>query len=329
MSSTYLTLLQDAIHQAKEDETFQSFETRGSQYGAVDIAMEQTNKLLPKKKIDACSFSGAGATTSQTLVWQPFVEGFSLSYSEMKDNRYTYEELFNLRWREKMKALYKRIDAYIIARLEASYSAGAGTVFPTFNDARQVALSEWDLAQNRAANWINKARANFRMDDFSGDNLHILGDAFMSSVLSATLNQGAGTATNTGFQFQGITSNFTNRITNNIGIDATGYLFEKGAFGMLDWCAPIFREGMTNGTDVWMSQKDPRYGMTLGVKVTKECKDNSAINSKYTADWNESWQFGVEVSVPMAYDSEGGSFVRKYELANDNTVQSGSGSYSE
>jgi hypothetical protein len=50
MSSTYLTLLQDAIHQAKEDETFQSFETRGSQYGAVDIAMEQTNKLLPKKK---------------------------------------------------------------------------------------------------------------------------------------------------------------------------------------------------------------------------------------------------------------------------------------
>ncbi len=90
---------------------------------------------------------------------------------------------------------------------------------------------------------MNKLKSDIRKNDFSGDNIHILGDSNLVSVMSAMLNQGQGTETNLGFQFQGITSNFTNRIVNNNGIYATGYAFEKGAFGIIDWIDPLFRAG--------------------------------------------------------------------------------------
>jgi hypothetical protein len=239
--------------------------------------------------------------------------------------------MYNRRFSEKMKALYQRIDEYVVSIMEANYSAGNGDSFTLFNDAFQVPLAQHDIANTRAALWLNKVKADFRKNDFSGDNMHFVGDSNLSAVFSAMMNQGTATETNLGFQFQGVTNNYTNRIINNTGIYATGYGFEKGAFGIIDWVDPIFKTGHDTGTDAWFSFVEPRYGMTIGVKYKKICKDNSsAIFSGMTmaADLHESWQFGVMVSVPVAYTSDANTCIYKYELSDDNTVQSGSGSYS-
>lgn len=356
MSSTYAsTVLQDAIYTAMKKDTFQSFETRGSVYGALDIATAQTNILLPKSTIQkikqaesqaekinvfkkesegtdvafACSFSGNGATDRMTLTYEPFVEGFSLSYGDMSANMYTYAEMYQMRFEEKMKSMYKRIDEYVVSILEANYSAGAGDSFTLYNNAFQVPLDEYDLSAQRSALWLNKLKSDIRKNDFSGDNIHVLGDSNLVSVMSAMINQGTGTQTNLGFQFQGVTSNFTNRIVNNNGIYATGFVFEQGAFGIIDWIDPLFRAGKEIGTDEWTSFIEPRYGMTIGVKVKRECADNTSVISGMTmsADFQESWQFGVMVAVPIAYSSDANTFIYKYELDADNNVLSGSGSY--
>lgn len=355
MASTYAdTALLDAVMTASEDSTFQAFETRGSEYGALDAAVAGMNKLLPKGtlqtlkqsdnqplKIDvfnkedegaattfSCDASGAGATARQSLVFQGFVESFSLSYGEMIENRYSYQEMFRLRWREKMKNLYKRMDSYIVSILEANFSAGAGTNFTLFNNAFQVPLDAYDIAENRAALWLNKVKADMFKNDFSG-NFHILGESNLLAICSSMLNQGQGNETNLGWQFQGVSRNATNRIVNNTGIYATGFVFEVGAFGAFDWTPKIFRAGLQNGQDVWTSFVDPRYGMTWGVKSARKCADNTSINSGMAmgADWNESWQIGCMLSAPRAYDSDGNSFIYKYEFDNDNSVLSGSGSY--
>jgi len=357
MASTYAdTALLDAVMTAKANDTFQSFETKGSVYGALDAGIDGMRRLLPAgtlkalkeadqqplkidvfKKEDegadtvfACTGSGDGATARVPLVFQGFVEKFSLSDGEMRYNKYSYQEMFRMRWAEKMKALYKRIDAYIVSILEANYSAGAGTSFTLFNDAFQVPLDEYDLASNRAALWLNKVKADMAKNDFSGDNIHILGESNMMAVASSMLNQGQGNETNLGWQFQGVTRNYTNRIANNLGIYATGYVFEKGAFGVFDWVDPRFREGKVAGEHIWTSFVDPRYGMTFGVKSQRTCADNTSIfaGQAMGADFEENWQIGIQIASPLAYDSDGGSFIYKYELDNDNSILSGSGSYS-
>lgn len=356
MASTYLaTALQDAIYTSKQSETFQSFETRGSVYGALDIAKVQTNLLLPASTLQklkmadtqaekinvfkkeaagngtafSCTGSGHGSTARQTLTYEPFVETFEMSAGDMAANMYEYQEMFNSRWAEKMKNLYTRIDEYIVSILEGAYTQGEGDNFTVFNNAFQVPLNQYDLSEQRAAMWVNKLKADIRKNDFSGDNIHLLGDSNLVAVMSAQLNQGQGTATNLGFQFQGITSNFSNRVVNNEGIYATGYAFEKGAFGIIDWVDPLFRKGATNGQTEWASFVDNRYGFTWGVLRTKTCADNTSIFSGMTmgADLKETIQIGIQVAVPTAYSSDGNSFIYKYELNEDNTVSSGSGSY--
>ncbi len=358
MASTYTaSTLQDAIYTAKKKDAFQALELRGSVYGALDVASAQTELLLPKTiiekikladqqavKIDvfkresmsigssvACDFTGAGATARQTLSWEPIVVGFHLSHGDMAANRYTYEEMFQMRFEEAMKSMYAGIDEYVVATgLEGGYNSGAGNLFPLYNNAFQVSQSNYDITTNRAARWLNKVKADFRKNDLSGDNIHFVGDANLMDVMSMALNQGQGTSTNLGFMFQGITSNFTNRVVNNDGIYATGYAFEKGAFGILDWIDPLFRVGKTIETDEWTSFREPRYGMTIGVKIKRQCKDNSSVlsGSLMTADFQESWQFVVQVAVPTAYSSEADqTFIYKYELNEDDSVLSGSGSY--
>lgn len=349
------TLLQDAIITAKKNETFQSLELRGSVYGALDMASAQTSILLPPSrlaaikdadsqvtKIDtvvkesegsatafACDASGDGATARTTISWEPFVEVFSLSYGSILANKYTYEELYQIRFEQAMKNLYKRIDEYIVSVLEAGYSQGEGTSFPTYNNAFQVALDQYDLQTNRQALWANKLKADMIKNDFSGDNTWMLGDSNFMQIVSSMANQGTGTHTNLGFQFNGMLTKADNRVINNNGIYATGYAFEKGAFGLVDWIDPLFRVGKSIETDEWTSFIESRYGMRIAVKVKRQCKDNTAINSGMTmgADFQESWQLGVQIAVPTAFTSDANTFIYKYEFDEDNSTLSGSGSY--
>lgn len=356
MASTYAaSVLQDAIITAAKNETFQKFETRGSVYGALDAASGGIGLLLPKStiqrikeadqqatKIDvfekesegadtafACTASGDGATARQTLTWQPIIEKFRLSHGDMQANRYSYEEMFQMRLEEKLKNIYKRIDDYVVSILEANYSHGAGDSFPIFNNAFQVASSNYDITTQRAARWLAKAKADFMKNDFSGDNLGFVGNANLMEIVSSMQAQGNQTATNLGFQFQGVDFKFSNRITDNTGMYATAYGFEKGAFGIIDWIDPLFRANKSTGTDEWTSFIEPRYGMRIALKVTKKCADNTSILTGTTmgADYEEQFQLGLLVSVPTAYSSDAYTYISKYEFSEDDTVVSGSGSY--
>jgi hypothetical protein len=141
------------------------------------------------------------------------------------------------------------------------------------------------------------------------------------------LAQGNSTATDLAFQFGNFSADFTNRLDNNTGIYATGYVFEKGAFGFLTWINGLHREGKDIGTDVWTRFQDPRYGMDLELKVKKACADNSSIGSGMQADYTEGFVISVDVATPVAYNSDDNTGIYKYELNEDNTVLSGSGSY--
>jgi len=355
MATTYsATLLQAAIYKASQSDMFQKFETRGSVYGALDAALAQKNLLLPNSTIEklkkassqtekiytfvkeangngtarACSGSGDGATASTTLSWSTLSETFQISYLDMAQNDYSYEEMFELRLRQRLLSIYSRLDTIVVDALEANYTEGLGTEFTKFNDASQVPLSAYDLTTNTAAFWLNRAKVDARRNDINMDNLHFVGDPALAGIVSSMGNQGAGNVTNLGFQFQGVGFSHTNRLENNTGRYATGYMFEKGMFTLLTWANKLARDGKDIGTDVWTTFQDPRYGFTMELKVKKRCNDNTSKGAGMEADYDESFVISFDYATPFAYTSDSNSGVYKYEFDADNDVQSGSGSYS-
>lgn len=356
MASAYVnTILQDALVKASQEDAFQSFEARGSNYGALDAAVKGVSKMLTPRqlsnlkqssaqatKIDLlvkeaegsgtvrkCTGSGDGSSYRATLSWSTIAEEFSISELDMHQNNYSYEEMFAFRFRQKLLSIYSRLDSAVVAALEANYTAGNGTSFTFYNNASQVPLSNWDLNSGRSAMWVNKLKSDMFANDLMQENLHITGDANLMSVMSAMLNQGTGTHTNLGFQFQGIDSTFTNRITNNNGIYATGYVHEIGQIGILTWANMLARKGADIGTDKWYTFSDPRYGFTMEIKEKAACTDTSSSPgiTGGQADLLHSYVISFDYAIPVAYSSDSNSGIYKYELDENETVLSGSGSY--
>lgn len=347
------TVLQDAISNISKDKKFVSRELRGSNYGALDAAIAQNNLLLPVSEIERvrqastqtqkinvynkiaagagtarkCSGTGTGTSAQVALSWSTIVEEFKMSFLEHAGNQLKYNDVFQYLLSQKLLAIYQRMDSKVVAALEANYSAGSGDSFTLFNDAFQVPLNQYDIATTRAATWLNKVKADIMKNDFDPDNLLIVGESNFKAVMSSMLNQGQNTETNLGFQFQGVDSTFTNRVTNNTGIYATGYAFEKGAFGFLTWNNALHRSGKDIGTDVWTTMVEPRYGLSLELKAKKGCEDNSVSFTGAEADYTESFVISVDVCTPIAYTSDTNTGIYKYELNEDSSVQSGSGSY--
>lgn len=347
------TVLQDAIYKASKSDVFQSFEVRRSNYGALEAAFMSTNKLLPASEIAsvkesltqanrvltfakqpigtrtarACAGSRTGTSASTTLSWSTIGDDFKIGFHEHMGNYMKYQETFNHLFSEAMRSNHQRLDALVVAALEANYSAGAGSHFTNFNNAKQVPISEHDIANNRAALWLNYVNAELEQNDIS-QGVRLVGDPFMKSNLSALMAQGGTTATDLSFQFSGMMANFTNRVTNNEGRDATGYIFQDGVIGIIPWTDPQYRNRIDDGADIWDSFPDPVYPINWELKVKRACEDNSGSFTGAEADRTESFVITASFAVPTAYTSDSNTGIYKYEHDNGGNIQSGSGSYS-
>lgn len=352
--ATTLTQLQDAIYKASQNDYFQKNENRPEMLGMTEVALADINLLLPKNtleaikkssrqptKIDvwqkrangsatarACSGTGGASTTRQTVTYTGFTEDFSISALEFADNDFGRAEAISFNLADRIRALDERIEAYLVSSVDTQVTEGSGTIFTNFNDAKQVPLDKWDLSNSRAALWLNEARSEMAQNKYKGP-FNLVGDPVMMSVTMAMLNQGAGNGINTGFQFNGFDMKFSNAITNEVSIHATAYIFQKGMFGMLTWVNALSRQGKDIGTDAWMVMAHPNKGYEIELKIKRSCVDNSGSFTGAEADYVESFVLHVDVAAVFGYSSDSNSGIYKYELDNDNTVQSGSGSYSE
>ena len=250
-----------------------------------------------------------------------------MSDLDFAQNNFNKEEIFQNRFEQRMLSIYTRLDTAITAFLESNYTQGSGDNFTFYNNASQVPLDSWSLAANQAAFWVNDAMADMFKNDLNADLIRMVGDANMMGVWKTLGAQGPQNGVNTAFQLAGINGRFTNRIANNTGIKATAYMYEQGMFSLLTWINALEKKGRDIGTDEWTMFKDTRYGFDIGMKVKRECVDNSADIDGAQADFKESFVMALDYATPIAYSSDSNSGIYKFELDRDNSILSGSGSY--
>jgi len=320
------TLLQDGILRVREVNGlgFQENERRRSAYGALEAANVGVDKLIPAttltqlKEASAhatsvdvfvkeangtlaarkCSGTGTGTTANVALSYQSFYEEFQISDVEHHGNRAKMADAFAHLLNERLKSLHSRVNAAAITDLEAKAVASAGTFGATVANATQFAAAD-------RLNFFNQMKTNLEENDFFGpyENVHSFSQ---SELVRYDQAQGGANATNLQFQLGDYNHYASTGITNGVGVESTGYIFERGTFGMIPWINPTFRGGKDIGSDVWTTMADP-FGLlgTLELKVKKECADNSGSFTGAEADYVESYVLGLEVAFVSAYDSTG------------------------
>lgn len=353
--ATTATLLQAAIYKATQSDMFQSNEVRASNYGAWEAAWGDRELLAGTSQLEAikkssvqtttldvfvkeaqgegtarkCSPTGGQTTDTVDLTYATIFEEFSLSELEYLQNRFSKEDAMAHMLQQKLLSIDKRLDTAAVAFLESSYHKGDGSIYPNFNQAKQVPPSDYDIQTQRAALWLNNVAVEMEENDYYGQ-IRVVGSPRLKGYMASMLNQGAGTATNLGFQFQNFNAMFSNRVTNNTGRNATAYVFEKGMVGAVTWANGLHRKGKDIGTDVWTIMQHPRYGFDIEVKIKKACTDNSGTITGGQADYVEGIGLSFDVAFFKAYSSVANNTgLYKYELDAGGNIQSGSsGEYS-
>lgn len=321
------TLLQDAILEVRalNGLGFQENERRRSKYGALEAAIAGVDKLVPRTTLQQikeatsqatsvdvfakeaegslaarkCSGTGGATTASVALTYQPFFEEFQISSIEHEGNRAKMAETLAHMLNERFKSLHSRINAAGVAYLEANAVAGAGSFGTTVANAKQ-------FAQGVKADYFNQLTTNMEENDFFGDyiNVHSFSQAQLVRLDEANNDNNINNLDSTSLGFRHYSAK---GVTNGLGVESTGYVFQDGTFGIIPWTNQLSRMGKSIGTDTWGTIADP-FGLlgSLELKVKEECVDNSGtLGAGAEADHVISYVMGLEVAYLSAYDSTG------------------------
>lgn len=332
------TVLQAAILKTQEISGFryQDNEVRGSQYGALEVFVAETPRLVPETTLKAikeassqvtsidvfqkealgtgtaraCSGTGTGTTVNVPLTYSTISEQFQLSFLQHQGNRAKYAEAFAHLFNQRMQSIWTRLDTEVVTYLDANKVLSAnndGSIIAQVANAGQVPNADKDQ-------FFNKIKAEMEENDHYGGLINIASTS-QRELIRFDQAQGGANGTNLQFQMNDFSHHTTNRIVNGGGIRSTSYVVVTGTVGIIPWINGLHKDGRKEGQHEWTTFADPS-GMlgAIELKIKTDCVDNSGtLGVGHEADLVESFVMSFEYAIISAYDSAKGSAIFKYE----------------
>lgn len=351
-----LTVLEKAWYVTSQDDQFQANENRGSIYGVLDTFWQNRNKILSANQLEGlrtaasrpvsiatqkkralgtgtarvCTPAGAASGSAATaLTWSTVQDDFTLSVDQLIGaNNYTFQDALAQNFKQMLLSFYSRLDTLAYNFLIANKSAGNGSHYPRSGVNGEIGALDWKLSPNSAAVWVNNVQSEMLQNDYGGP-YDVVGSTYLSSIVSAMLNQGAGNQTNSNFQFQNFNFKFSNRVAVDNGDAAEAIIMPQGQVTTLTWTKPKNRIDWANigimlgekrgsfyqvGNELWGTMIEPRYGIEIEMKVKGVCFDNSANIADGQDDFNIGFSMAFDVAQLNAYSSDANTGIYKYRL---------------
>lgn len=268
----------------------------------------------------SCTISGGQSDSALVrVVWKTLVANILMVPSQYEKNQIKYDTDLAKKIREMVEAFKVEIETDLETALDANKSqvynsAIVGGTYGFVGDAIQVLPAQLDF-------FFNDVPAINMADDFDGDNIKVIGNHTVMPVVTKYINQGGGNAVNTNFQFGAFDFTFSNRITNGLGINATGYFMPDGSIALLTREDVDARMGHKAGTTEWNVENLPELPFPVGVKYNSQCDDKSALEASglehLTATKVEHWQVSFDFAIVVPYNPDlatQSSSIRKFEF---------------
>lgn len=291
-----------------------------SQGRNLDVPVMQKGTITIKN-VRSCVIDCAESTSGLVRInWKTMVADICMVPAQYELNEIGYQEDFAKKIAETVEAFKTNMEIDIETALDASKSQVyastlVGTKYALAGNEIQV------TPVNRPLFFNDVDTINFS-DDFYYDNVKVIGSPTLMGFVREYINQGGGTKENLAWQFAGKDFMFSNRVTNDAGVLATGFFMPDGSVGLLtrvDADARM-RATATDGTE-WFEDSLPGLPFTVGIQYKSKCTDKSALIATNTAHLTatkvEHWQISFDYAIVTPYNSDlatkAGS-IRKFEF---------------
>ena len=261
----------------------------------------------------SCSVADQENTSAKiTPTFTPYAWGWTMYPGQYKTgsqpmNYVQYQDDFTHKADEFLKALMTAVDTKSRDILETNknqyWTANIANYFAVVGDALQIPQS----MKNDAFNQLAAVCAEM---DLYEESL-VIASTSLKPLTTRLEAQGEGNAINERFQFT--LGNFiytgSNRITNGLNIQATGYMVQPGAIATFNRNAPDFKNKsvVPGGSIQWSEMMLPRLNMVVGTYYKAECAASpsatSYLDQTLQATLKESFAFNTEIGWLTPYNS--------------------------
>lgn len=312
---------------------FDSNENRGSEYGALEVFLNQTKmaggiataELVKKAQRSVGSSlqipvfknkevtignqrsitiaADENTTALYTVTFETWTYGFHMYPTSYHNNEFKYQE----DWEEKVNAfivkLGKTLDTACLAKLSAAKSQ-------VITDPLNYTVT----ANTIVAPWAQRDNLMGDIDPIMNSNdhygqLHVVGNMGVKSVLNKLAQSDIYNAVNKRNEYAGKVFYFTNRLGNGVGEFANMYAIQEGSLAALPRFSreELVNAKMQDGTE-WGIGTLPELNIPIGTFYQEAKGDYSAVAGAATADMKASYRheygFAIDFAFVTPYNSD-------------------------
>ncbi len=244
-----------------------------------------------------------GTSKLVTLTFVTYAFGFTMIPAAYKNNDVGYRQDFARKFENYLLKFASTLDTAAINNLSANkntyFPAEITGYYPVVGNALQV-------TQAQKGDFFNQANAVMETMDFYG-NTNVIAGTTLKPIINRLAAQGAGNAVNEDFQFNGYEWNFTNRMTNGAGVNATAYLVPDGMVGVENRNDPdAVANSRTGNGKVWGEAVLPLVDLNVGTYYYDDCADKSGLHAgtaHLTRTRVEGFEWSTDICFVNAYNS--------------------------
>ncbi len=307
------------------------WENRNSEYGLYAMAVDDTPNLVPAQTLadlktsfnrpvsipvfdrttivpgTTISCNPVGVTPTSALVpvtWQTRSFTIRIIPIEHDNNEMSLQMTFNQQLNAGIRGVTEAIENDIFTVLDNNRTQNLNndlSVFAPFNPA----TDQIEIPQTSKDQMWSYMRAILGQNDYT-PNYHVVNSWGIEPEKDFYVNQGAGNAANTAFQFADLSFYRSNRVV-NAGNQGTGFIMPMSAIAWVPWVNNQARRGgqAANGSGLkrWSVANVPGIG-DMALLENETCADVSATISGATAAQVLDWEYSIEYALPVTYNSD-------------------------
>lgn len=306
--------------------------TRPSQYGALDVFMQQSNgprSILSDElksraltavgrdvKVPVYDSNGSvviGSTRTATIAdventsrmvtiaFTTYSWGFTVTPSNHLNNEMGAQMEFEKLYLDHLYLFANTLDSACLSALSTAKSQVFGDLLEYTNTGNVIIASN---AQKDEI--IGDLTPIMKSNDFYGTPYNIIGNTGLESRIQKMYEKGLYNDTNKQIQFNDKNFHFSNRLSNASGHAASGYILNPGSVGMLFRMERESIAGRVTPTHQWGMTTLPVINVPVSTYEYYGVGDNSALFGAATADntrsYKEHYGFSVDVATVVAYN---------------------------
>lgn len=241
-----------------------------------------------------------GDTAKIDLVWDTFLDTFSISMKRQDNNLYTFEETLAYELQQVFLNFYEGVETEALGYLDTNKTqVNIATKLGNFNAANGA----WEVATANIDDYFRNSQSMMRQNYYSSGVYNLVADPCITALGMKQFAQGQANATNLGYQFPGLNIVESTELADANYPTGLAYWIAPMNIAVLDWIPKQNREGFgnlenaTKDNPYFTSIQDPFFGLSWAVHIYKEGADTTGTNGNAQ---DVVWQY--EVSLDLSFN---------------------------